>query len=51
MGEFHSALGQAIEVWGLVEAIAVTAQLRPAKVVSQNENDVRALGLKGLREG
>ena len=25
--------------------------LRPAKVVSQNENDVGALGLKGLREG
>ena len=51
LGEPQAALGQAIEVRGLVEVIAVTAQLRPAKVVSQNENDVGALGLKGLREG
>ena len=42
VGEPHAASRQPIEVRGLVEAAAVAAQVHPAHVVDQDEDDVRS---------
>ena len=36
--EAQTFLCQVVKVWGLVELVAVTTQLRPAEVVRQDEN-------------
>ena len=43
LGETHSILCQPIQVWRLVEPVAVTTQLTPAKIVGQNKDDIRPI--------
>ena len=51
MGKAKTLLGQFVEVRGLVKRVAVAPQFRPAKVISQNENNVWLSSLKeGLNE-
>ena len=43
--------GEAVEVGSFEAVVAVTAQVAPAKVVGENEQDVRAGGVCGARGG